>query len=210
MKFRPHISCILILIAFIQFQGFSQNKILDKVEKDCKCPEFDKSAYFSKLLDINKSTNEIEFRLVRHSMGYTDYTMISFNKGKYNAEYYINKLMPIHTLEGEKKIRKKSPYFRHPINNKDLKAIMTNLLKDSVYHWVDPGIYNRSITDLGKMTMYYKYGDITGNYKFQPPHALLRIKPELEAFKRINRIAQQLYVMTDSVRILWSNQKQIE
>lgn len=210
MKIKPQIYYVILLILFCKTEVFSQNKILKKIEKDCKCPEFDKSKYFSELLDINKSANEIELRLVQYSMVYTRYTMISYNKGKYNAVYYINKLMPVHTFKGEKKIRKKSPYFRYAIKNKDLESIMTKLLKDSVYNWVDPGIYNTSTTDLGIMIIYYKYGDITGSYRFQPPPALLRVQPNLEAFKRINRITNQLYSMTDSVRILSSKRKPIE
>jgi hypothetical protein len=130
------------------------------------------------------------------------YSIISRNNGKYNAVYYRNKLQGVHTIHSEEKIRNKSPYYRYSINNMNLKAIMDNLIKDGVFTWIDPGFINRYITDLGFMKIYYKNGNITGSYKFQPPFALLSIKPELEAYKRLDRITRQLSFMTDSVRIL--------
>lgn len=193
---------LIPLLIFIQAKGMSQTDRLKQIQKDCKCPEFDKEQYFTELLDISKSPNEIEIRLVQYSMTYTQYSIISYNKGKYNAVYYRNKLQGVHTIQSETKIRNKSPYYRYSINNKKLEAVMSYLIKDSVFNWVDPGFINRYITDLGFMKIYYKNGNITGSYKFQPPFALLSIKPELEAYKRLDRMTKVIYLMTDSVRIL--------
>jgi hypothetical protein len=201
---------LILLFVFIQIQSFAQDRGLKKIEKDCKCPEFDKSKYFSKLKDISKSTNEIEIRLLQHSMINSQYSMISFNNGKYDAVYYVTKLHPVPTIRSVKKIKNKSPYYRYKINNKDLKPIMDELIKDSVFSWVDPGVINNNITDLGIMIMYYKYGNTSGSYKFQPPYALLSVQPNSNALKRLSRLTNQIYYMTDSVRLLFRNQKPIE
>jgi hypothetical protein len=204
-----HIGLILLFV-FIQIHSFAQDRGLKKIEKDCKCPEFDKSKYFTELKDISKSTNEIEIRLVQHSMINSQYSMISFNNGKYDAVYYVTKLHPIPTIRSLKKIKNKSPYYRYIINNKDLKPIMDELIKDSVFNWVDPGVINTNLTDLGIMTMYYKYGNNSGSYKFQPPYALLSVQPKSNVLKRLSRLTNQIYYMTDSVRLLFRNQKPIE
>jgi hypothetical protein len=205
----PHLRLILLFV-FIQIHSFAQDRGWTKIEKDCKCPEFDKSKYFSELKDISESANEIEIRLVQHSMINSQYSMISFNNGKYDAVYYVTKLNTFHTIEELKKLKNKSPYYRYTINNKDLKPIMDELIKDSVFSWVDPGVINYNITDLGIMIMYYKYGNTSGSYKFQPPYALLSVQPNSNALKRLSRLTNQIYYMTDSVRLLFRNQKPIK
>jgi hypothetical protein len=82
----------LLNLVFYQ-ELFAQTDIIKKLEKDCKCPEFDKAQSLAKLLDIGKSKNDIEIRLAKFDMGYDTYAIISCNEKKYNAVCYIAKYL---------------------------------------------------------------------------------------------------------------------
>ena len=92
MLTKPHLYTTFLFLFLFQSHLYSQNKLLEKREKDCKCPEFDKSKHFEKLLDIGQSPNEIEIRFVIRGMGHDEYSMLSFNQGIYKAVCYVNKL----------------------------------------------------------------------------------------------------------------------
>lgn len=174
---------------------YAQRDYITRVEKACKCPEFDKAKSFYKLLPIGKSPNEIEIRLATYSMYITNYSIISYNKGKYAAVYYATKYglsVPIK--------RELSPYNRFEIKNKGLDTVMGKLLNLKVSNWKNPGFRVTNIPDLGLMDIHYKINQDTGSYRFQPPNALLQAHPEIEAYQNLNEIVELFYSITKDAR----------
>ena len=72
----------------------------------------------------------------------------------------------------------------------------------SISYLTDFGIY-----DLATLTIYYKIGNESGSYDFPPPHASLKSYPQLEAYKKTDRITKLFYSMTDNGRSAFKNQR---
>ncbi|WP_285055286.1 hypothetical protein [Pedobacter ginsengisoli] len=168
---------------------------ITRVEKACKCPEFNKTQSFYKLLPIGKSPNEIEIRLVSHGMTGPNYSIISFDKGKYAAVYYATRYF----TQRPSKL-KLSPYNRFEIKNKRLDTVMGKLLKLKVSEWKDPGFRITNIADLGVMDIHFKINQDTGSYSFQSPEALLRAHPDVETYQNLNKIVNLFYSITKDAR----------
>jgi hypothetical protein len=174
---------------------YAQTDYITRVEKACKCPEFNKSQSFYNLLPIGKSPNEIEIRLASHHMSGINYSIISYDKGKYAAVYYATRYF---TQRPRKP--KLSPYNRFEIKNRRLDTVMDKLLKLKVSEWKDPGFRITNIADLGLMDIHYKIKQDTGSYRFQPPDALVQIHPDVEAYQNLNKIVNLFYSITKDAR----------
>lgn len=190
-------TCLFIIACSLCNQKlYAQRDYITRVEKACKCPEFDKSQSFAKLLPIGKSPNEIEIRLVSYNMNnVVNYSIISYDKGKYAAVYYANR----YTLSRPRK-PKLNPYHRFEIKNKKLDTVMSKLLDLKVSSWKNPGFKVTNIVDLGIMDIHYKIKQDTGSYRFQPPGALLQAYPDIEAYKNLHEITKVFWSMTLDAR----------
>ena len=192
MLTSPHLYFLCFLIVICQVGVSGQEAKTKKLEKDCKCPEFDKTQSFEKLLNIGKSTKDIEIRLAKFDLGYDTYAIISYDQQKYSAVCYIAK-QARHHLIIPKKIS--SPYRRYIINNNRLDTVLNRLIQYNVTDWKDPGLRGGRIPDAGIMIIQYKVKQDTGSYRFQPPYAILPDHPESGAYQNLSKIVQVLQVM---------------
>lgn len=207
MLTKPHTYLICILITMCQMQLFGQRDIAKELKENCNCPEFDKSRSYMDLLDITKSTNEIEIRLASFSMGYNSYSIISYNKRKYDGICYIAK-HPNSTYYPPKP--GESPYNKYVIKNIRLDSVLNELLHHKVSNWTDPGFKNKTIPDLGMLLIQYKVNQHTGFYTVQPPFVLTKDHPEIEAYKALSKVVETFRLMTDSVFRLDSKRRDMK
>lgn len=191
------LTLLALLLSTILFaQSPSQTRKWKKFLKSCDCPEFDQATGFLKLLDIGKSPNEIEIRLSDFNMGYTNYSIISHNKGQYKAVYYATRLPAnyFHTTQIPKKL-----YNRYQITSPRLDTILNKIVQLGVSKWEDPGVAPFTVSHLGMMQIQYKIKSDTGSYQFKPPHRSIKNPPNLEAYENISKIVGLFKAMTDSV-----------
>jgi len=189
-------TCLFIIAGSLCNQKlYAQRDYITTVEKACKCPEFDKSQSFAKLLPIGKSPNEIEIRLVSYTMSNVNYSIISYDKGKYAAMYYTTRYTVFPLLKA-----KLNPYLRFEIKNKELDTVMSKLMELKVASWKDPGFRITHIVDHGIMDIHYKIKQDTGSYRFDSPGILLQAYPDIEAYKNLNKIVKVFWSMTLDAR----------
>jgi hypothetical protein len=197
--------CLFCLLSLVFYQELiAQTNIIEKLEKDCKCPEFDRSQSFAKLLDIGKSKNDIEIRLAKFNMGYNTYAIISYNKKKYNAVCYIAK-QPNYRQYVTRKIS--SPYRRYVIDNQRLDTVLNRLMQYHVTNWKDPGFRGSRVADAGLMFIQYKVKQDTGSYRFTPPSAMLLDHPEVDAYQNLSKAVEVFQVMIKEAVIRDSRKK---
>jgi hypothetical protein len=185
--------CLFCLLCLISNERiFAQKNIIEKLEKDCKCPEFDKSQSFAKLLDIGKSANDIEIRLAKFDMGYDTYAIITCNENKYTAVCYIAK-QPNYQRYATKKVS--SPYNRYVIDNQRLDTVLSKLIQYNVTNWKDPGFRGSRVPDAGIMFIQYKVKQDTGSYRFTPPFAMLLDHSEVVAYQNLSKVVEVFQAM---------------
>jgi len=181
--------------------------IIKKLEKDCKCPEFDKSQSFAKLLDIGKSTNDIEIRFAKFDMGYDTYAMISCNGNKYNAVCYIAK-QPNYQRYVTRKVS--SRYNRYVIDNQRLDTVLSKLIQYHVTNWKDPGFRGSRVADAGIMFIQYKVKQDTGSYRFTPPFAMLLDHPDVDAYQNLSKVVEVFQAMIKEAVVKDSRKKGVK
>jgi hypothetical protein len=145
-----------------------------------------------KLLDIGKSTNEIEIRLAKFDMGYDTYAIISSNGKKYNAVCYIAK-QPNYRRYATRKVS--SPYNRYVIDHQRLDTVLSQLIQYDVTNWKDPGFRGSRVADAGIMVIQYKVKQDTGSYRFTPPSAMLLDHPDVEAYQNLAKVVEVFQAM---------------
>lgn len=180
----------ILLILLIRSPHVSgQDRILNKVEKDCKCPEFTRQSHFRSLMPIESSTNEVEIRLITYSMGPTQYYILKQNGRSYKAVNYRSK-SPLSDYRLPKK--GKSPYYRYLADSAGIDTVINKLIRLDIAGWKNPGLKITNIPDLGIMEIQYKIRNHTGSYRFQPPGAILKRYPDHKAYRQLTEIVSTI------------------
>lgn len=190
---RLHFYLICLLVVLSITEAAAQSSAWKKLMKDCNCPEVDHSKWNAEILELSKSPNDIEIRFSQFGM-YPDHSIISYNRGQYNAVYYISKKSLVSST-----LPKDGIYAnRYDVKNNRLDSIVS-LLVDKICNWEDPGFTNLPFMDIGRIKIQYKIGDKIGSYITPPPHVLLTEHPEVDAYKTLVDIMEVFKSLTDSV-----------
>lgn len=167
----------------------AQKRLLNKVEKDCKCPEFTKQSGFSELTPIENSPNEIEIRLTSYSLGPMLYFILTASNGTYKGVHYRSKSL----LSGYREPKPgKSPYYRYLADSSVVDTVISKLIRLNIASWKNPGFKITDVPDLGIMQIQYKIYNHTGSYNFQPPDWLLKRYPENQAYQELSAIIKAI------------------
>ncbi|MES2455804.1 MAG: hypothetical protein V4594_09700 [Bacteroidota bacterium] len=180
MRFKISAFCYFFLVTVLCGCALFQKRKPKTFAEICDCPEFNSSTGYRQLGKIDDSKNEIEFRYGSYGMGYNTFVVISSNKGKTQAFYYIAK-EPSYSLTIRKKVE--SPYHKYEITDAALDTVLNKLLTGDIDKWQDPGFRNRNIADLGVIDIQYKFNGQAGNYRFQPPWAMIQDHPEIQLYR---------------------------